>query len=50
VGFRPDKDMLNVILTSTGAGRLDVNANGYVVLQSGGLDFISLENITFRGV
>jgi hypothetical protein len=47
LGYRPEKTEMFAVYTSTGVGRIDVQSDGQVVLQAGGVGFVSLSAITF---
>lgn len=47
VGFRPVRQLMFMVMTNTGPGRLDVFPSGDIMLVSGGLGFVSLCGINF---
>lgn len=47
-GYRPLAVESFAVYTNTGVGRIDVDENGNVTLQAGGLAFVSLSGITYR--
>ena len=47
VGYRPPAQCLIGVLTNTGIGRIDIQADGQIVWSSGGTDWIQLDTVFF---
>ncbi|MNQ93277.1 hypothetical protein D3C85_1087360 [compost metagenome] len=48
VGCRPSSIEVFAIQTSSGLGRLEVSPNGYVILISGGVAWVSFSGLIFK--